>query len=212
MNRQALLGLASAFAIGGVAQGATLFSDDFESYSPADPAVMSNWVHNGNGAGSNASRIFDTGNFGGSRLWIASAANANAGSGIDSTATITLAAGINHTFSANLVTETNDPNRTATGTYDLLIGGVSLIGGPQAFSARGDDAVGGEDSYADQITTHVFNSGAGGNLEIRIAFDSADGSNPFVGIDNVSITDVPEPGSLALLGLGGLALLRRRRA
>ncbi|MFI4861338.1 MAG: PEP-CTERM sorting domain-containing protein [Phycisphaerales bacterium JB063] len=33
------------------------------------------------------------------------------------------------------------------------------------------------------------------------------------GVDNLSFgqTDVPEPGSLALLGLGGLAILRRRR-
>jgi len=30
-------------------------------------------------------------------------------------------------------------------------------------------------------------------------------------IDNVALTVVPEPGSFALLGLGGLAMLRRRR-
>jgi hypothetical protein len=32
------------------------------------------------------------------------------------------------------------------------------------------------------------------------------------GIDNISIAVIPEPGSLALLGLAGLAMLRRRRA
>lgn len=38
----------------------------------------------------------------------------------------------------------------------------------------------------------------------------AAGTNMFY--DNVSVTVIPEPGSLALLGLGGLALMRRRRS
>lgn len=195
------------------ATGATIFSDDFESDAAADPAVMANWVHNGNGTAPNASRLFDTGNYGGSRLWIASSANAAAGTGIDSTATITLLPNTPYEFSAALVAETNDPNRTATGTYDLLIGATSLIGGPQPFSARGDDAVGGEDSYDDQYTTHLFDSGAGGNLTISIAYNGTDSTNPFVGIDNVSINQVPEPSTVVFAGLGlvGLLAIRRRR-
>ena len=36
---------------------------------------------------------------------------------------------------------------------------------------------------------------------------------PFLGVDNMSLTAVPEPGSMALMGLGGfgLFLMRRRR-
>lgn len=41
--------------------------------------------------------------------------------------------------------------------------------------------------------------------------DAAGSSNDFALMDNF-VTAVPEPGSMALLGLGGLALLRRRRA
>ena len=42
---------------------------------------------------------------------------------------------------------------------------------------------------------------------------SSEGSSATDGVffDDISITQVPEPGSLALLGLGGLCLLRRRR-
>jgi len=36
------------------------------------------------------------------------------------------------------------------------------------------------------------------------------GGEPF-GFDDITISAIPEPGSLALLGLGGLCLLGRRR-
>lgn len=194
---------------------ATIFFEDFESDPAGDPAVMTNWVHNGNGTAPNASRLFNTPNFGGTRLWIASAANAAAGSGIDSTATITLEPNTPYEFSAALVAETFDGDRTATGTFDLLIGATSLIGGPQLFFARGDDPDGmtpnDSNSFDDQLTKHLFNSGAGGNLSISIAFNGTDASNPFVGIDNVSIIQVPEPAALALVGLGGIGWLVVRR-
>lgn len=192
---------------------ATLFFDDFEAETAGQSQItLTNWVWNGNGSvNGNHSRIFDTVNYGGTRLWIANGANADLGTGLNSTATITLAAGEDHVFSAALVMETFNQNRTGTGTVDLLIGGSSLIGGPQAFTAMGDDTV--PDSYDDQRTEIPFNSGAGGNLEIKIAYDgTSDGA--FVGIDEVEIRTVdlvPEPSSTALLGLGGLALMLRRR-
>lgn len=184
-----------------------IFLDDFQSYAAADPADFSptgNWIWNGVGTAPNASRIFQTINYGGNgqSLWIASAANAAAGTGIDSNTGIVIDANTNYVFSAALVTETFDPGRTATGTYDLLIGtslatASSLIGGPQAFAARGDDEVGGEDSYDEQFTTQAFNSGAVGGTDrlfISIAFDGTDDSNPFVGIDDVSINGIAEIG------------------
>ncbi len=204
------LAIISASAMG--AQAAVVFSDDFESYNLSDPAAMSpNWAWNGNGTAPNASRIFNTPNFGGSRLWIANAGAARAGSGINSTAVIALDAATDYVFSAALVTETDQAGRTATGTVTLLVDGATVA--TQAFTARGDGTGADDNTYEDQMTTFDFNSGAGGNLEIRIAFDDADGSNPFVGIDNVGVetAPVPEPSSAALLGLGGLALILRRR-
>ncbi len=56
-------------------------------------------------------------------------------------------------------------------------------------------------------------AGAGGFNAIRLGgpsdLSSAGGGAHF---DNILLETVPEPGSLALLGLGGLAVLRRRRA
>lgn len=49
-------------------------------------------------------------------------------------------------------------------------------------------------------------------LRFQIAAGASDGgvSNALY-VDQVSLTEVPEPSSLALLGLGGLAMMRRRR-
>jgi hypothetical protein len=67
--------------------------------------------------------------------------------------------------------------------------------------ASGDGA-----GLLDTFVTDI--NGTGSQLTLTM-----EGSIPFeaMAFDNITITGVPEPGSLALLGLGGLALLGRRR-
>jgi PEP-CTERM motif len=61
--------------------------------------------------------------------------------------------------------------------------------------------------YAEGILVYSFSKGGGGYADNYIDFSNAH----IGGADNVMIAQVPEPGSFALLALGGLAMLRRRR-
>jgi hypothetical protein len=53
-------------------------------------------------------------------------------------------------------------------------------------------------------------------LQVRVITTNAIGNDEWVGVDNIAISSVPGPSSLAVFALGGLApaiaLLRRRRA
>jgi hypothetical protein len=62
-------------------------------------------------------------------------------------------------------------------------------------------------------TSGLLTLATGGTYELKIAANNpAGGYSGGTAVDNVSLTAVPEPSSLALLGLGAVALLRRRRA
>ncbi|MEJ6571256.1 MAG: PEP-CTERM sorting domain-containing protein [Akkermansiaceae bacterium] len=214
-------------------QAVLIFNDDFESYAPGDPSDFSptgNWVHNGGGVpGANQDRIFFSApNYGGTTLWIADNLNGTLGSGLNSRGITQGGDGLlgnsSYLFSVAGVLETSVGTRNRSFTVDLLTGttlgtATSLIGGPQSFLARGDDDPGDvgniDNSYDDQRSEIAFNTGAlGGSDElfIQIAFNDVSTSGAaFVGIDEVSVDLVPEPSSTALLGLGGMALLLRRR-
>jgi len=213
MKRIAVLMMAAALVTAVNAE--VLYLDDFQSYAVANPAgsdFLANWTVAGPG-GTNSSRIFDTNNFGKSRLWI---------SLVDGT-TITsngipIASNGAYQFSVMLASETSDGTRKLNATYDLLVGqtaatATSAVGGPVAVVAAGDNYL-VPASKVDHIFTQNFTTGtlnAGDKLFIQIKMIGVySGTKPFFCVDDVMVSEIPEPATLVLLGLGGL-LLRKRK-
>lgn len=124
------------------------------------------------------------------------------------------------TFDLNL-----SDNSTSNGPLTVSVWGVETSGSSFSLSTRAQDGVtsgnaiilGTQQLSVDTSgwegkTISDIDFGTGYDLVI-IGFWSAKYNEDHpdtVGIDNVAL--VPEPGSLALLGLGGLCVLRRRRA
>jgi len=91
--------------------------------------------------------------------------------------------------------DTTDPDFTDTDVWALLMEGVELT---EALGTNGYD-------LPDEIDF-------GSTTARWIALDIQDNlGGTFVGLSEIQVFLSPEPTSLALLALGGLALLRRRR-
>ena len=173
-----------------------VFQDDFQDYDVENPSDFKiDGVASGNWTASNtasdATRIFDTSNFGGTRLWISNVDGSSITSkGID------VEDDTNYSLSAVLVSETSNGSRQLDATIDLLVGAdpataASIIGGPSLAVTAGDDW-----DVADSKEDHVFVVDfATGNLNpddklfiriTRVGIHSGS-SSAWFGVDDVSV-------------------------
>lgn len=84
------------------------------------------------------------------------------------------------------------------GDYDFASGGWTQIGGTTTFASAASDTVIDLSGNSAQFVA----------IEIMSDFATSDKRT---GVNELAVTAIPEPGSLALLGLGGLLIGARRR-
>lgn len=127
------------------------------------------------------------------------------GSGLYQTLSETYVEGVEYTFTLWVGGSYESPGGTQTigfTTGATNLSGSLLASNSVAFPAAGNNWVQNSVSY----TATALD--AGQNIRIILGTTDANGTQSF---DLAEVDAVPEPSSLALLGLGGLAMMRRRR-
>lgn len=126
---------------------------------------------------------------------------------------VTLNASVNYTY-ANDLTVYLDPSPLSAGGT-LQVGGFSNLGAVERYgwANGGSDVVGTTCIDTVTLTTPIDMSTTVDTLWLGNGYGADDTSGTWTGsITLIGVTEVPAPGSAALLGLGGLVALRRRRA
>lgn len=97
---------------------------------------------------------------------------------------------------------------TVTVTYDMAVTGFG--GGMYLYVDNGSGTYGFRDHTMTTGTGNTFSFVATGT-DIRIAVRGNDGADSNASLQFIKVESVPEPGVFGLIGLGGLAFMRRRR-
>lgn len=129
--------------------------------------------------------------------------------------TLTFDLGANYNLDQVLIWNWNFPNNRAAGVKTLEILAASTIGGATISLGTVNPAMGpGTINYAGE----AFSVTASDVREVKFVITEGwgwgnTGADTLIGISEVRFdgTPVPEPSAMALLGLGGLALVRRKR-
>ena len=105
------------------------------------------------------------------------------------------------------VPETTVPyNYHAIDTFSFALNSVGATSAAYTFTASGGNVSGGSQTFTGTISMLT-----GGITQADI-YNNNGGYGSDVQFDNLAITNVPEPVSFAMVGLGALTLLTRRRA
>jgi hypothetical protein len=125
--------------------------------------------------------------------------------GVDLTQAMTLTSGVQYTFEFDWSAWRNTTTNNAEGgVFSVLVDGV-LVSTVNAGSTSSTTP-----HYGHLTGQFTPTSTASYNVGARIARPFTPGGGLFQHVDNFAVSAVPEPGTLAVVGLGLLAALRRR--
>lgn len=128
--------------------------------------------------------------------------------------------GVQNDNRLNVATLTFDTGSPTSATIGVLVGASEFADGapsdfPQKIALNGVEVAvsqpAGDITRADWYFFNVTDISVGDTITISSSRIADAGGHKFNPVNGVVISAVPEPGSMALLGLGGLLVARRRR-
>jgi hypothetical protein len=238
VNKVALFGIACVLVVSQGLYGAVVWSDDFESY--ASQAQMEfNWLASGNGSDSWSSAVSSSpthsialvpgtrsGSFRPMETMVGSvqmrfydpgvevaSAWAFIGNGVDQTAR-SIGVGVDERFAPfnHYIFILNDDYPVETGSRDTGI--VRTQGWHDVLLTIGEGAPNYGSAYLDGVLLGHGNQFFSQIASPHVGFVNRIGRGALFALDDITVYDtiIPEPMTISLLGLGGLALLRRKHS